>query len=153
MNTPTRARASRLFAALAHPARLRIVELLFAGEKTVNEVAQSVQLSQSGTSQHLAILTRAGVLAVEPHGTARVYRVRGPRIARILALIEEFCQVHELYGVPDESDADLASENGVSSVGYRVSPPTQPEAPPEEETAKSESAFHDTRHPIPDTPF
>ena len=96
MTPATRQRARQLFGALAHPARLRIAELLCHGEQTVNEIAAALDLSQSGTSQHLAILTRAGVLVVEPRGAARIYRVRGPRIARILTLIEEFCETHEL---------------------------------------------------------
>src|SRR5689334_21818932 len=98
MNDVTLERASQLFAALAHPARLRIVELLCGGERTVNQVAAELNLTQSGASQHLAVLARAGVLTVVPHGTARIYSIRGPRIARILALIEEFCAVHQLLG-------------------------------------------------------
>jgi ArsR family transcriptional regulator len=107
MNNPTRERASQLFAALGNPTRLRIVELLLAGERTVNDVAASLNLQQSSASQHLAVLTRAGVLQVAPRGTARIYSVRGPRIASIVALIEEFCHVHQLYGteeLPDLSD-------------------------------------------------
>ena len=107
MHSATRQRAGQLFAALAHPARLRIVELLCQGEQTVNGIAAELNLSQSGTSQHLSLLTRAGVLVVEPHGAARIYRVRGPRIGRILALIEEFCEAHELYGMGDE-DGSIA---------------------------------------------
>ena len=103
MKPPVREQASQLFAALSHPTRLRIVELLCNNELTVNEIASALRIGQSGTSQHLAILTRAGVLTVEPRGASRLYCVRGPRIARILALIEEFCQVHELYGIPEEA--------------------------------------------------
>ena len=98
MDNQIRERAGQLFAALSHPTRLRIVELLCLGERMVNDIAQELGLSQSGASQHLAILTRAGVLVAEPRGTARVYRVRGPRIGHILTLIEEFCQVNHLYG-------------------------------------------------------
>jgi DNA-binding transcriptional ArsR family regulator len=104
MERRVRERAAVLFSALSHPARLRITELLTAGERTVGEIASSLDLPQSGTSQHLAVLTRAGVLVVEPRGTSRLYRVRGPRIARILALIEEFCAVHSLYGSETEED-------------------------------------------------
>ena len=110
----TRQRAGQLFAALAHPTRLRIVQLLDQGEKTVNDIAAALGLSQSGTSQHLAILTRAGVLVAEPQGAARLYRVRGPRIARILALIEEFCEAHELYGLPDGEAVSPTDQEGAS---------------------------------------
>lgn len=108
MDKQIRERATSLFAALAHPTRLRIVELLIDDGCTVNEIAAAVNSSQSGTSQHLAVLTRAGVLTVEPRGSSRTYRVRGPRIERIIALIEEFCRVHALYGpgVDDEVSRD-----------------------------------------------
>ena len=106
MNDLIRERASQLFASLAHPTRLKIAELLSTGERTVNEIATELRLGQSGTSQHLAILTRAGVLVVEQRGVSRYYRVRGPRIPRILDLIVEFCQTHELYGMPADAEAD-----------------------------------------------
>lgn len=106
MNDPTRERASQLFAALSHPSRLRIVELLGKGEMNVNEIAAALSFGQSATSQYLATLTRAGVLVVSQKGSSRYYRIRGPRIARILTLIEEFCQVHELYGRTEEAMED-----------------------------------------------
>jgi DNA-binding transcriptional ArsR family regulator len=109
MDRPVRERASALFGALAHPTRLRMVELLLDGEKTVNDVASTLAVLQSSASQHLAILTRAGVLAVEQRGIWRFYRVRGPRIGRILALIEEFCQAHSLYGPDEELDAEATT--------------------------------------------
>ncbi len=101
MKNSVRERASQLFAALSHPTRLRIVELLGTDERTVNEIAAELVLGQSGISQHLAVLERAGVLAVEQRGVSRFYRVRGPRIQAVLNLIEEFCQTHELYGAPE----------------------------------------------------
>jgi DNA-binding transcriptional ArsR family regulator len=104
MNERTRERASQLFSALSNPSRLRITELLCQAEMGVNEICSALSLGQSATSQNLAALTRAGVLVVEQKGANRIYRIRGPRIARILALIEEFCQVHELYGIPEETE-------------------------------------------------
>lgn len=109
MDDATRERASELFAALSHPVRMRIVELLASGERTVGDIAQEMKIGQSGASQHLAILARAGVLASEARGTSRFYRVRGPRIAKILELIEEFCQVHRLYGTPEDEGTDAES--------------------------------------------
>lgn len=109
MNEPTRARASQLFRALSNPARLRIVELLCAREQggmSVNDICAALDLGQSATSQNLAMLMQAGVLVADQKGTSRFYRVRGPRIGRILVLIEEFCHVHSLYGAPEELPDD-----------------------------------------------
>ncbi len=102
MDEMTGARACELFAALSNPVRLRITELLCETPHTVGEVATEMKIGQSGASQHLAILARAGLVVSEPRGTSRVYRIRGPRIAAILKLIEEFCHVHRLYGDPDD---------------------------------------------------
>ena len=104
MKDMTRERAAQLFSALSHPTRLRLVELLANGEKTVNDLANELQFGQSGVSQHLSILTRAGALVVEQRGVYRFYRVRGPRILRILNLIEEFCELHSLYGTVEETE-------------------------------------------------
>jgi len=84
------------------------VELLLDGERTVNDIASTLGTLQSSASQHLAILMRAGVLAVDERGVSRFYRVRGPRIARILVLIEEFCQIHDLYGAEDLAEEEPA---------------------------------------------
>jgi len=94
MDEGTLAFAVTLFSALAHPTRLRIVELLTINARTVNEVAQCLGILQPNASQHLAILNRAGVVKVTPDGVARSYSLRGPRIARVLRLVNEFRTVH-----------------------------------------------------------
>lgn len=106
MDNRIRERACLLFGALAHEKRLQIIEILADGDKTVGQLTQALGISQSGTSQHLSILTRTGVLAVEQRGTSRHYRLRGPRIPAILDLIEEFCTVHQIYGSEDLSPKD-----------------------------------------------
>lgn len=106
MEEPLRARACHLFAALSNPKRLEIVECLLDGERSVGEIAALTGMGQSGASQHLAHLARAGVLVSTAQGTTRLYRVRGPRVGQILTIIGEFCRVHGLYGEgEDESDA------------------------------------------------
>ncbi len=111
MDTPTRERACHLFSALSNPARLRITELLCHSELSVNEICSALSLGQSATSQNLAALTRTGVLVVEQKGAQRIYRVRGPRIARILALIEEFCAIHQLYGAVEDEGIEVTDDH------------------------------------------
>ena len=108
METHTRERAAELFSALGSPSRLRIVELLIEGPRSVGQIVAATDIGQSGVSQHLAILTRAGVLLVHPQGASRIYSVRGQRIGRIVGLIAEFCAVHGLYGAVEENDAEQA---------------------------------------------
>lgn len=109
-------RACLLFASMSHPVRLKIVELLISQSRTVNEIAADIGLSQSGTSQHLAILTRAGILKVEQHGNSRIYTVRGPRVEKIVRLIDEFCEVHSLYGdVFEDETLNYENVSGLTS--------------------------------------
>lgn len=108
MEDVVRFRAGELFSALSHPVRLRIVELLCQHELSVGEVAVQTGIGQSGASQHLAILARAGILVSEAHGTTRRYRIRGPRIKVILTLIEEFCHTHDLYGIPAAESVEIS---------------------------------------------
>ena len=106
MDGPVRTRACVLFGALANTTRLEIVELLMEGERSVGDVATAVGIGQSGASQHLSHLARAGVIVATRRGSSRVYRFRGPRIRQIMTLIEEFCQIHGLYGQGTEEEAE-----------------------------------------------
>ena len=108
MDDLTVTRATELFSALSHPVRLRMTELLCARERTVGQIAEEVSIGRSGASQHLAILARAGIVVSKTRGTSRIYSVRGPRIGKILELIEQFCHVHHLYGPADERVDEVA---------------------------------------------
>lgn len=65
-----------VFAALAEPNRLRIVELLADAPSTVGEVAASLGLRQPQVTKHLQILERAGLVEVHPLGRRRVCALR-----------------------------------------------------------------------------
>lgn len=94
MGSEEREFGARMFAALGNPARLHILEQLAAGPASVKEIAEVTGLKQSMTSQHLAVLLAAGVVVCTAVGNLRIYRLRGPRIAKILELVEEFYNVH-----------------------------------------------------------
>lgn len=85
---------SRMFGALANPARIHILEFLSNGPAPVTRIAEAVGLKQSMTSQHLAVLLAAGIVVFSASGNQRIYRLRGPRVTRILELVEEFHQAH-----------------------------------------------------------
>ena len=69
---------------LGHPVRVRIVELLRDGERSVGELQAHLNLDSSGTSQHLGVLRRHGVLETRKEGTSVFYRVRDPRTFQLL---------------------------------------------------------------------
>jgi DNA-binding transcriptional ArsR family regulator len=77
------------FRLLGHPARVRILELLRDGERTVGELQHALGLDSSGTSQHLGAMRRQRVLDARRQGTSVYYRVRDPRIFQLLATARE----------------------------------------------------------------
>lgn len=78
-----------LIKALAHPTRLRILELLREGERCVCEIIPELELEQSNISQHLAILRERGIVEYRKEGISIFYRVKDKRIFEILDLIDE----------------------------------------------------------------
>jgi ArsR family transcriptional regulator len=80
---------AQLFRVLGHPLRIRILELLRDGERTVGDLQAELELDSSGTSQHLAALRRQGVLDSRRVGTNVYYRIRDPRISQLLAVAKE----------------------------------------------------------------
>ena len=101
MDKPIRSRVTILFSALANETRICIVEAVTEAPKTVGQIATELGIQQSSASQHLAILARAGVLKVTKQGAFRHYGLRGPRIPKILEILEDFCRVHQIYGGDD----------------------------------------------------
>ncbi len=71
---------SELCKAMSDPKRLRIINELRNGEKTVTELTAVLGLKQSNASQHLGILRRAGVIAFRREGKTSFYRLANPRI-------------------------------------------------------------------------
>jgi DNA-binding transcriptional ArsR family regulator len=61
---------------LADPTRLQIVAALRSGEASVGQITDAVGIAQSGVSRHLAILHRAGVVAVRAEGQRRLYALQ-----------------------------------------------------------------------------
>jgi ArsR family transcriptional regulator len=80
---------AQLFRALGHPVRIRILELLSDGERTVGDLQAQLQLDSSGTSQHLAALRQQGVLESRRAGTSVYYRIRDPRVSQLLAVARQ----------------------------------------------------------------
>ena len=78
-------RATTLFAIAANEVRLRIMLEIAREERTVNDLAEAVGMSQSPVSQHLAKLRGAGLVEWRRDGVNTFYRLRpgvGPNILR-----------------------------------------------------------------------
>jgi DNA-binding transcriptional ArsR family regulator len=75
-----------LFRVLGHPARVRILELLRDGERSVGALQAELALDSGGTSQHLAALRRIGLVTSRRHGTSVYYRVEDEDVFELLSV-------------------------------------------------------------------
>lgn len=80
---------ARLFRVLGHPVRIRMLELLVDGERTVGDLQAELGLDSSGTSQHLAALRQQGVLENRRDGTNVYYGIRDPRVSQLLVVAKQ----------------------------------------------------------------
>jgi DNA-binding transcriptional ArsR family regulator len=78
------------FQALADPTRLSILEILRSGERTVNDITDSVDIHQSGVSRHLHILYEAGFVQVRPDGQKHFYSLRAEPFREIDSWIRKY---------------------------------------------------------------
>lgn len=69
---------ARIIKALAHPARLLIVDQLVPGPRCVCEIRQWVGSDLSTVSKHLSVLRNAGIVSCEKRGVQVYYRLRCP---------------------------------------------------------------------------
>lgn len=72
------------FKTLAHPARIRVLELLSTGERTVSELLPEVSIEPTNLSQQLSILRRAGLVAARREGLTVSYTLATPRVVEML---------------------------------------------------------------------
>jgi DNA-binding transcriptional ArsR family regulator len=70
------AHAAQVFEVLADPTRRRLVEAMRAGERSVNELVEEMDIGQPGVSRQLGILHDAGFVRMRPDGRRRLYSLR-----------------------------------------------------------------------------
>ena len=81
---PLQAFKAEFFKALAHPIRIRILELLLTGARTVNELGTALELDQPTVSQQLAVLRQKHVVEARKEGITFRYTVRDPQLRDLL---------------------------------------------------------------------
>ncbi len=74
---------------MAHPIRLAILHFLRDGEKTVNEIVQTIGASQSNVSQHLALMRQRQIVRTRKTGSTIFYRVSSPKISQACDMVRE----------------------------------------------------------------
>lgn len=85
---------AEFFKALGHPTRIRILEILRHGERSVQDLQQALQLDQSTVSQHLAVLRAKNVVGARKKGTIVRYTVRDAAVGELLDVARRIFSRH-----------------------------------------------------------
>jgi len=75
MTTPIYRVKAEFFKVLAHPARIRVLEVLRDGERSVGELVPEVGIESSHLSQQLGIMRRANLVQARKEGSTVYYSV------------------------------------------------------------------------------
>ena len=86
---------AELFRALAHPARVRVLEVLAEAERSVGEMQPLVGIESSHLSQQLGVLRRAGLVVTRKEGSSVYYAIRDPELVGLLAVAKRVL-IHSL---------------------------------------------------------
>jgi DNA-binding transcriptional ArsR family regulator len=82
------AQAAECLKTLAHPVRLRMVQLLLHGRYTVGELAEDCGVPDNVASEHLRLMQRCGFFTSEREGRKVFYQVAESHLENIMACIE-----------------------------------------------------------------
>jgi DNA-binding transcriptional ArsR family regulator len=80
--------AAQCLKTLAHPHRLRMVQMLLRGRYTVGELAQACGIPSHMASEHLRLMQRSGFMTNKKDGRKAYYQVAEPHLADIMACVE-----------------------------------------------------------------
>lgn len=81
--------AAECLRVLAHPHRLRMIQMLLQGDYTVGELAEACELPTAMASEHLRLMQRCGFLTSEKESRKVYYQVAEPHLKNILKCIED----------------------------------------------------------------
>ncbi len=82
------------FRALAHPLRIRILETLGSGDRTVQELQHALGLEQPIVSQQLAVLRGKKIVTARKTGNTVRYALSDPLVTRLLAVARDIFNNH-----------------------------------------------------------
>lgn len=77
---------------MSHPERLLMLCRMDESEVSVNEMVALTGLSQSGVSQHLALLRAEDVVAVRVEAQTRWYSLKDPIVSGIIHAMCDLCE-------------------------------------------------------------
>ncbi|QCX32789.1 winged helix-turn-helix transcriptional regulator [Caloramator sp. E03] len=80
----------KIFKALGHPIRYKIIKFLYNGPKCVCRLNEDIEFSQANLSQHLRILKDANLVKSEKVGLEMYYRLYNEDVKNIVAEVEKY---------------------------------------------------------------
>lgn len=83
---------------MAHPVRLRIVNILMLGEFAVHEIAALCKTTPNQTCEHLRLLKGHGLLTSERRGKTVYYKIVAPQLPGLIECIQKNCSIYTLEG-------------------------------------------------------
>lgn len=81
--------AAECLRTLAHPIRLRMVQLMLHGELTVGQIAEACQIPSHMASEHLRMMQHCGFLSRRQDGRRIYYQVVEPAVEQLIGCIEK----------------------------------------------------------------
>ena len=92
---------AELFKALGHPARIRCLEVLASGERSVGELQPLVGIELSHLSQQLGVLRRAGLVSSRKSGSSVFYAIKDPELVEPMAVARRLLlgSLHETHAL------------------------------------------------------
>ncbi|MCE5335692.1 MAG: metalloregulator ArsR/SmtB family transcription factor [Desulfobacteraceae bacterium] len=81
--------AADILKTVAHPARLRIIDLLERGERAVSEICRHLDAPQPYVSQHLNLMKAKAILSSRREGTLVYYAIANPNVVKIIHCVRQ----------------------------------------------------------------
>lgn len=85
---------AQFFRALAHPVRIKILEILVRGDRSVQELQKALKLDQPVVSQQLAVLRSRGIVTSQKQGLSVRYELRDPAVGQLLGVARRIFNNH-----------------------------------------------------------
>jgi len=85
---------AEFFKALAHPLRIRILELLRSGPLSVTQIQDATGAPGSSVSQQLAVLRGRSIVTTERRGTTVIYSVADAELFELLDVVRRIFNAH-----------------------------------------------------------
>lgn len=84
-------KAAECLKVMAHPVRLRIVDLLMQGEYRVQEISELCEVPPNQACEHLRLMKGCGLLGSERRGREVYYAIESPQLPSLLNCIRQHC--------------------------------------------------------------